>query len=185
MDIIQNKIGFVGPSFTLINRIKRFSFNLVWLLFCRFSPNFLHKWRIWVLNQFGASISYSAYVYPSISIWAPWNIKMADFATLGPNVVCYNIENIILQRCAVVSQSAVLCTGSHNYHSNNFELIAKPIILMANSWVCAEAFVGPGVIIEEGAILGARAVAFKSLEPWRVYVGNPATYIKDRNIVNA
>ena len=48
------------------------------------------------------------------------------------------------------------------------------------SWVAAEAFVGPGVTMGEGAVLGARAVAFSDLAPWTVYVGNPAKPIKTR-----
>ncbi len=180
MDILHNKIGFVGPSFSLHNRLRRFLFNAVWLFFCRFSPNFLHLWRIWVLNQFGADISYKAYVYPSVSIWAPWNLAMAEFATLGPKVICYNIAEIILHRCAVVSQSAFLCTGTHDYASADFDLRAYPIELHANAWIGAEAFVGPGVAIGEGAILGARGVAFKNLQPWGIYIGNPAVYLKDR-----
>ncbi|HMN15694.1 MAG TPA: hypothetical protein PKD55_25540, partial [Bellilinea sp.] len=55
-----------------------------------------------------------------------------------------------------------------------FQLIAKPIILGARSWVAAHAFVAPGVTIGEGAVLGARAVAFHDLEPWTLYIGNPA-----------
>jgi hypothetical protein len=50
------------------------------------------------------------------------------------------------------------------------------------SWVAAEAFVGPGVTIGEGAVLGARGCAFRDLEPWTVYAGNPARRLKLRKI---
>jgi putative colanic acid biosynthesis acetyltransferase WcaF len=46
--------------------------------------------------------------------------------------------------------------------------------------VAAEAFVGPGVRVGEGAVLGARAVAFHDLDPWTVYAGNPAQIIRKR-----
>ncbi|RYG85914.1 MAG: putative colanic acid biosynthesis acetyltransferase, partial [Alphaproteobacteria bacterium] len=32
----------------------------------------------------------------------------------------------------------------------------------------------------EGAVLGARGVAARSLKPWTIYVGNPAKPIRDR-----
>jgi putative colanic acid biosynthesis acetyltransferase WcaF len=48
--------------------------------------------------------------------------------------------------------------------------------------VCADAFIGPGVTVGEGAVLGARAVTFKNLEAWQVYSGNPARSIKQRKI---
>lgn len=37
-----------------------------------------------------------------------------------------------------------------------------------------------GVTIGEGAVVGARAVVFKDVEPWTVVGGNPAKKIKDR-----
>ena len=49
-------------------------------------------------------------------------------------------------------------------------------------WVAAEAFIGMGVIIGEGAVVGARACVFKNVEPWTVVGGNPAKFIKKRII---
>ncbi|GAB2185252.1 hypothetical protein LAB1_25610 [Roseibium sp. LAB1] len=46
--------------------------------------------------------------------------------------------------------------------------------------IAAEAFVGPGVRVGEGAVLGARAVTVKDLAPWTVYAGNPAKPLKER-----
>ena len=57
---------------------------------------------------------------------------------------------------------------------------ARPITIGARAWVAAEAFVGPGVTVGEGAILGARAVAMRDLEPWTVHSGNPAVAMKPR-----
>lgn len=39
-----------------------------------------------------------------------------------------------------------------------------------------------GVIIGEGAVVGARSVIFKNIEPWDIVVGNPAKPIKKRVI---
>lgn len=75
---------------------------------------------------------------------------------------------------ALVSQGAHLCTGNHCIDDAHFQLFARPITLGAYSWVAADAFVAPGVSLGEGAVLGARAVALKDLQPWTLYVGNPA-----------
>ena len=48
--------------------------------------------------------------------------------------------------------------------------------------MAAEAFVGPGVTIGEGAVVGARAAVFRDVEPWSVVGGNPARFIKKRKI---
>ena len=50
------------------------------------------------------------------------------------------------------------------------------------SWVAARAFIGMGVTIGEGAVVGACAAVFKNVEPWTVVGGNPAKFIKKRVI---
>ena len=60
--------------------------------------------------------------------------------------------------------------------------IQKPIIIGDRAWVAAEAFIGPGVTVGEGAVVGARAAVFKDVEPWTVVGGNPARVIKTRTI---
>ena len=42
--------------------------------------------------------------------------------------------------------------------------------------------VGPGVMVGEGAVLGAKSTAFRNLEPWIVYAGTPARQVKTRQI---
>jgi putative colanic acid biosynthesis acetyltransferase WcaF len=82
---------------------------------------------------------------------------------------------------AVISQGAHLCGGTHDYNSLNFQLVIKPIVIGARAWVCAEAFIHPGVVVPEGAVVGARAVVSKTLiKPWTVYAGNPAIQVGNR-----
>ena len=59
-------------------------------------------------------------------------------------------------------------------------LIRPPITIDDHAWIAADAFVGPGIAVGEGAILGARGCAFKDLEPWTIYGGNPAKPIAPR-----
>jgi putative colanic acid biosynthesis acetyltransferase WcaF len=82
---------------------------------------------------------------------------------------------------AIVSQDAVLCGGTHNIDIDAFPLVTRPITIGSHAWIAAEAFVGPGVDVGDGAVLGARGVAFKNLDAWFVYVGNPATKHRKRN----
>jgi putative colanic acid biosynthesis acetyltransferase WcaF len=43
--------------------------------------------------------------------------------------------------------------------------------------VAAEAFIGPCVSVGN-AVLGARGCAFRDLDPWMVYAGNPARALR-------
>lgn len=182
-NLISSKQGFVGPSFTLMNRLRRLLWQLTWVLFAIWTPPSFHRWRILLLKLFGANVSWTAYVYSNVKIWAPWNLTISDYGTLARSVICYNIAPISIGVKAVVSQGAQLCTGTHDYRDPTFPLIAKPISIGRRAWVCANAFVGPGVNVGDGAVLAAAGVAFYKLDAWTVYLGNPATILRHRPMI--
>ena len=101
---------------------------------------------------------------------------------IGPNTPIYNKDKIIIGEHCVISQNAYLCTASHNINDLNHTLITAPIILRNRVWIASDAFVGMGVTIGEGAVVGARGCVFKDVEPWTVVGGNPAKFIKKRII---
>ena len=170
-----------GPSFSLAHRLFRLIWNLAWLALASWTPAPLHRWRVWLLNCFGAHIHDTAHVYGSAKVWYPPNLTMGARSCLGPNVNCYCMAPIRLGNGSIVSQGSHLCAGMHDIEDPDFQLIVKPINISSCAWVAAEAFVGPGVTIGEWAVLGARAVVFKDMEPFSVYVGNPALLIKYRS----
>lgn len=181
-DLLLDRVNFASPTFSLSNRLRRALWLLAWALLASWTPPPAHRWRIALLRLFGANVSWKASVYRSVKIWAPWHLTMADYACLGPGVTVYNIELVRLETKAVVSQGAHLCTGTHDHRDPAFPLYARPIHVGAQAWICAESFVGPGVAIGDGAVLAARGVAFKSLESWRVYLGNPAVEHSRRSV---
>lgn len=171
-----------GPSFSRRHRLLRVAWNVTWWMLAAWTPPLLHGWRRFLLRLFGAHIAPTAEVYASSRVWYPPNLTMAEYSCLGPEVKCYCIAPIALAPYALASQGAFLCTGSHDIADENFQLIAQPITIGARAWIAAEAFVGPGVHVGEGAVLGARACTFHDLAPWTVYVGNPARPLKPRII---
>jgi putative colanic acid biosynthesis acetyltransferase WcaF len=114
-------------------------------------------------------------VYGSTNVWFPPNLEMGEFSVLGWNVNCYNQGDF-----AIVSQYSHLVSGTHDVDDPNFQLLVKPISIGNHAWIASDAFVGPGVTIHEGAVLGARGVTFKDLLPWTIYIGNPCNIVRDR-----
>jgi putative colanic acid biosynthesis acetyltransferase WcaF len=133
-----------------------------------------------LLQAFGANVDKTAKVYPWVKVWYPRNLEMREYACLGPSVACYSMDRVFLGPYALVSQGAYLCGGTHNVDDEDFQLQAHPIKIEANAWIAAQAFVGPGVTVGEGAVLGARGVTVKDLEAWTIYAGNPARRIRRR-----
>jgi putative colanic acid biosynthesis acetyltransferase WcaF len=169
-------------SFSLRNRLQRVLWGVACAFLFRWTPRPLHAWRALVLRLFGARLGASCHVYPGARIWAPWNLVMDDQASLGDGVVCYNIATITVGRRAIVSQGAQLCTGTHDYEDPAFQLVAKPIAIGADAWICAEAFLSPGVTIGEGAVIAARALVTRDMPAWMVCAGMPAKPIKPRTM---
>jgi putative colanic acid biosynthesis acetyltransferase WcaF len=82
-------------------------------------------------------------------------------------------------REAIVSQHVHLCTATHDVQGD-FQLMAAPIDIGDHAWIAADAFVGPGVQIGEGAVVGARCVTTRSVEARLIVVGNPARAVGSR-----
>lgn len=172
-----------GPTFALRFRLMRLAWLIAWRCLAAWTPSPLHPWRNLLLRLFGAKLDPTAIVHGSTVIWWPGNLTMGPNASMGPGVICYNVAPVTLEALAIVSQRAHLCTGTHDIQQPAFPLVARPIVLRRNAWIAAEAFVGPGMEVGEGAVLGARGVAVRALEPWTVYAGNPARAVASRRQV--
>lgn len=171
-----------GASFSLRNRIYRLTWSIVWMLFASWTPPPMHGWRRMLLRLFGAQIASTARIYPSAKIWSPANLVVGDYACIGPRVNVYSMAKIVFEPYSLASQGAHICAGTHDIEDVNFQLKARSIVIGYRAWVAAEAFVGPGVTIGQGAVLGARACTFRDLDEWTVYVGNPAKAVKERKV---
>lgn len=174
LDAYKSKPLQGGPSFSLANRAYRAAWTLTWLGLASWTPPFMRGWRRLLLRLFGAKMGPGTDVRASARIWSPRNLRMEKDTMLAAGVNCYNMALVSLEERALVSQNAVLCAGNHRIDDPEFQLIAKPITLKAHCWIATEAFVAPGVVVGEGAVLGARAVALDDLNEWTLYVGNPA-----------
>ncbi|MBV5329444.1 MAG: putative colanic acid biosynthesis acetyltransferase [Chlorobium sp.] len=165
---------------SLKNKIARAVWHVVWLLFFRPTPRLMHFWRCWLLRLFGAKLGKSLRMYPTARVWAPWNLEMDDHSCLGDYVDCYCVDKIHIGEHSTVSQYGFLCSASRDYTDALMPLVVAPIIIGKRVWVTAGVFVGPGVSIGDGAVVAARSVVVKDVEPWDVVAGNPARVIKKR-----
>lgn len=181
----RGRAFFAGaPSFTRRHRLLRAMWAVVWLLLASWTPRQARAWRALLLRAFGAQIGPGAQVFGSARIWYPANLALGVQAVIGPGVRVYSMAPIRLGARAIVSQRAHLCAGSHRVDDPDFQLEAHPITIGADAWVAAEAFVGPGVTLGEGAVLGARGVACRDLAAWTVHIGNPARPTRPRERFN-
>ncbi len=149
---------------------------------CSLTPRPLHGLRCALLRALGATIASNVHIYPTAKIQFPWNLKIGEYSAIGDNARIYNLGQLTIGDRVTISQHSHLCGGSHDYESSTMDLIKAPITILDDVWICADAFVGPGVTIGRGAVVGARAVVTKDIEPYAVVAGNPARVIKYRSL---
>lgn len=170
-----------GAAFGLANKLERILWQIAWLVLARWTPAPLFGWRRTVLRAFGAKIGRRARIYASVKVWLPRQLAIGDEAIVGPGVELYNQGAITIGPRAVVSQRAHICASTHDPSDRDFRLIVRPTVIREACWVAAEAFVGPGVTMGEGAVLAARGALFEDAEPMTIYRGNPAIAVKQRS----
>jgi len=118
-----------------------------------------------LLRAFGARIGRRVLIRRGVRIHWPWKLEVGDDVWIGEDAWILNLEPVTIGSDCCVSQSALLCTGSHRRRSPTFEFDNGPIRLEPGSWVAARAVVLRGVTVGRGAVVGAGAVAHQNLAP--------------------
>lgn len=148
--------------------------------FFRNSPRIAFGYRNTILRLFGAKIGKHVHIYSSTVIWFPWNLEIGDWSAIGEETLIYNLGKVTIGEKATVSHRVHVCAGTHDYTDPALPLLRPEIRIGNQTWICANTFIGPDIEIGEGAVIGAGTVMVKDAEPWGVYAGNPAKYIKKR-----
>lgn len=178
----MNEINFKRP-YNNLNKVKRMLWFVTWTILAKpFPRNTARKWKILILRIFGAKIHSTCTIYSESKIFMPWNLVMEEYACIAGEVIIENAAIVTLGAYSIISQYSYLCTASHDIRKKDFPQYSKPIILGKKSWVAAKCFIGPGVTIGDGAVVGATSSVFKDVEPWTVVGGNPAKFLKKREI---
>jgi len=167
-----------------ITYVRRAAWRLTWLTIWRVAHWRLTGVRSAILRLFGARVGRGTALRASTWIEMPWQLTLGDRCLFGDNVTLYNLGEISIDDDTVVSQGAHLCAGTHDYTDPAFPLKRATIRIGKHAWIAAEAFVGPDIEIGDGAVVGARAVVTRNVEPWTVVGGNPAKPIKDRKVLS-
>lgn len=110
-----------------------------------------------------------------------------------------DVDRLIIGKyCSIGSGAVFMMAGNQGhrsdwvstfpfyYQANIFKDAKNPYKKMGNTtighdvWIGSEAMIMPGVTIGSGAVIAARAVVTKNVEPYAVVGGNPAEVIKYR-----
>jgi putative colanic acid biosynthesis acetyltransferase WcaF len=146
-----------------------------WLFFRTIFP-WPSPLKVTLLRLFGANIGARVYIKPQVNIHLPWKLTVGAHTWIGEEVFLLNLEPIQIGAHACISQRAFLCTGNHDYRHPAMSYRNAPIRIGSGAWVGAQTFIGPGVTVEENAVVAAGSV-ITGLVPGGMVVSrsNPTT----------
>lgn len=162
--------------------IRRVAWWLVFFTIWKICPQRFYWMRAGILRLFGGRVSRAAGFCHNTWIEMPWDLTVGKHTMVGSRTMIYNLGGVTIGDRTLISQDVYICGGTHDYTDPTYPLLRQQIVIGSQVWICAGAFIGPGITVGDGAVVGARAVVTKDVEPWTVVAGNPARFIKKREL---
>lgn len=132
--------------------------------------------------------------------------KLKDYAAyMAPYLFPLSLDKLIIGKFVQIAHGVRFITSSANHKMDGFssypffnfmmssETKSEDIVQMFHEaenrgdmivgndvWIGHDAMIMPGVQIGNGAIIGAKSVVTKDVEPYTIVAGNPATVVKKR-----
>lgn len=167
-----------------LDRGKPFWFEAVWYLVkCAFFLSAIPwptSFKRWLLIRFGARVGTGFVLRPRVNFHLPWKLVIGDNCWIGEDCDFLTLEPIVLKDHVAIAHRVYLATGNHDFEDHTMPYRNAPITIERGTWVASCVFIGPGVTVGEHCVIGAGSVVTKSVPPWSVVQGNPATVVKPR-----
>lgn len=115
----------------------------------------------------------------------PWRVSVGNNVDINRGCELYSSMQtsdgiITLEDNVVLGPGVIIFSSTHDYNSLELPDISAPVKICRYAWVGGKSIILPGVVIGEGAVIGAGSVVTKDIPPYCVAVGNPAKVIKIR-----
>ncbi len=139
-----------------------------------------------VIKKLGSKGENTSISYP-IVVSKPQNLFIGKNVYIGPNAWISTYGKVEIKDGTIIGPRLKIYTGNHNYNSETLipydEItFAKSVVINENVWIGGDVTILPGVVIEEGAIIGASTVVTKNVPRGAIVGGNPGKIIKHRDL---
>ncbi|MEH6604207.1 MAG: WcaF family extracellular polysaccharide biosynthesis acetyltransferase [Pseudomonadales bacterium] len=131
--------------------------------------------KVKILRMFGARLGEGIVIRSRVNISFPWRLSCGDNVWIGDDVTILSLAEVSIGSSTCISQKAYLCTGSHDFNSEYFDLITKPIVIGSGCWVGSQSFIAPGVAMGDGSRSMSCAAVVKDVGGGVTVAGVPAS----------
>jgi putative colanic acid biosynthesis acetyltransferase WcaF len=160
----------------------RFLWYFTNVLFFMNPLNPVSSLKVVLLRWFGATVGAGVVIKPSVNIKYPWRLHIGNNVWIGEKAWIDNLGDVFIADHCVLSQGAMLLSGSHDFSRSTFNVQVDKIRLEEGVWIGARAIVYMGVTCKGHSILGANSISLKDMDSYAIYYGNPAVKISERVI---
>jgi len=153
-----------------------------------------------IYNDVNIEIQQGGILHLKEKSWIGSNVTVcANNITLGRYSAIHAfgtvIGNVKIGDYVMIAKNVFISSGKHHYDTNfsylpikmqdyiysqNSGEFSTPVIIEDDVWIGVNCVVMSGVKISKGAVIGSNSVVTKNIEPYSVYAGNPAKFIKKR-----
>ena len=162
----------------------------------------LHMWvmnylvayiPIWPLRKLfyklsGMKIGKYSHISMGCFVYCPWKISIGNETYINEKCVLDGRGGLTIGNYVNLSYGSAIFTGAHDIKSSSFAYKRQEVEIKDMVWLCANAMVMPGSLIEEGVVVTAGSVATKNkslnegYKAYKIYMGNPAVEVGNREI---
>lgn len=135
-----------------------------------------------LLRLFSAKIGRGVIIKPFVKIKYPKLLQIGDYSWIGEQVWIDNLAVVEIAAHCCISQGALLLCGNHDYKKSTFDLSVSPIKIKMGSWLGARTTVTGGIVVEKYTVLLTGSTLHNSTQPYGIYRGLPAVWVRKRAI---
>jgi putative colanic acid biosynthesis acetyltransferase WcaF len=135
-----------------------------------------------LLRAFGARVGRRVVLKPHLHVKYPWHLTVGDHSWLGEGVWIDSLGPVRIGSDACLSQGVMVETGNHDWSKPTFDLLVEEVVIEDGAWAAVRSLLLPGARLASHAVLGAGSVLSGDTEPYGIYVGVPATRVRERVI---
>lgn len=141
-----------------------------------------HIVRLIAYQLAGVKIGAESFIHMWATFYDPRRIVIGEGTIIGDHAFLDGREQIVIGNHVDIASGVLIYNGKHDYESEDFHPIFKPVIIEDYVFIGPRVVIQPGVVIGKGAIVAAGAVVTKDVAPFMIVGGIPAQVIGERKL---
>lgn len=138
-----------------------------------------------IYKKFGVIMGKGSRIGIGTIVLGPDKIKIGDRSIINENCLLDGRGGLVIGHDTSISSYSKILTASHRNNSPNFDYYTQKTKIGNNVWIGTAAVILNGSVLEDYVIIGAGAVMKGNAKEKFVMVGNPAKYLKKRDLTQA